>query len=211
MKKRIRNILFILAILLFIVLFLCNAIIESASSEKTYSTVNSIPKNKVGIVLGTARHLVEGGMNPFYTHRIKAAIALYNAGKIDYILVSGDNRTVYYNEPEKMKNDLMDGGIPEDRIYLDLAGYRTLDSMVRAKEVFGLTDVTVISQEFHNERAIYLAQRHGLMAIGFNAVDVKGNHGLRVHFREYFARVKVFVDILLRTKPTHLGEKVRIE
>ena len=211
MKKRIRNILFTLAILLFIVLFLCNAVIESASSEKTYSSVNNIPKNKVGVVLGTARHLMEGGMNPFYTNRIQATIELYNSGKIDYVLVSGDNRTIYYNEPERMKNDLVTGGIPEDKIYLDLAGYRTLDSMVRAKEVFGLSEVTVISQQWHNERAIYLARRHGLKAIGYNAQDIEGNRGLKVHLREYFARVKVFVDIFLNTQPQDLGQTVRIE
>lgn len=211
MKKRIRNFLIILAILLFVVLFLCNAIIESAASGKTFSTVDSTPKNKVGIVLGTARHLIEGGMNPFYTHRIQAAITLFDAGKIDFLLVSGDNRTVYYNEPERMKNDLIAGGIPENRIYLDLAGNRTLDSMVRAKEVFGLSEVTVISQEWHNERAIYLAGRYGLNAIGYNATDVKGNRGRKVHLREYFARVKVFVDLILNTQPTDMSKKVIIE
>ena len=211
MRKRIRNILITLAILPFLILFLCNAIVESASSEKTFDEIHATPKNKVGIVLGTARHLVEGGTNPFYTNRIQATIDLYDAGKIDFVLVSGDNGTIYYNEPDTMKKDLMAGGIPEEKIFLDFAGFRTLDSMVRAKEVFGLTEVTVISQEFHNERAIYLARRHGLNAVGFNAKDVKGNRGLKVHLREYFARVKVFVDILLQTQPKYLGKKVRIE
>lgn len=211
MKKRIRNILITLAILPILIVFLCNAIVESVSSQKTYDEISSVPKNKVGVVLGTARHLVEGGTNPFYVNRIQATIDLYNAGKIDFVLVSGDNGTIYYNEPDTMKKDLIAGGIPENKIFLDFAGFRTLDSMVRAKEVFGLTEVTVISQEFHNERAIYLAQRHGLEAIGYNAKDVTGNKGLKVHLREYFARVKVFVDILLKTQPKYLGKKVRIE
>lgn len=211
MKKRIRNILLALAILPFLLLFVCNAIIESASSDKTFSELNIVPKNKVGIVLGTARHLMEGGMNPFYTNRIQATIDLYNSGKIEFVLVSGDNGTIYYNEPDRMKKDLIAGGIPENKIFLDLAGFRTLDSMVRAKEVFGLTEVTVISQQFHNERAIYLAQRFGLNAIGYNAMDVEGNKGFKVHLREYFARVKVFVDILLQTQPKYLGNKVSIE
>ena len=211
MKKRIRNILLALAILPFLLLFVCNAIIESASSDKTFSELNIVPKNKVGIVLGTARHLMEGGMNPFYTNRIQATIDLYNSGKIEFVLVSGDNGTIYYNEPDRMKKDLISGGIPENKIFLDLAGFRTLDSMVRAKEVFGLTEVTVISQQFHNERAIYLAQRFGLNAIGYNAMDVEGNKGFKVHLREYFARVKVFVDILLQTQPKYLGNKVSIE
>ena len=211
MKKRIRNILIILAFLPILIVVLCNAIIEGVSSEKTFDDIQEIPINKVGVVLGTARHLVEGGTNPFYFNRIQAAIDLYNKGKIEFVLVSGDNGTIYYNEPDTMKKDLIAGGIPEDRIFLDFAGFRTLDSMVRAKEVFGLAEVTVISQEFHNERAIYLAQRHGLNAVGFNAQDVKGNRGFKVHLREYFARVKVFVDILLQTQPKYLGEKVRIE
>ncbi|MDH3796471.1 MAG: YdcF family protein, partial [Flavobacteriaceae bacterium] len=166
MKKGIRKILITLAVLPFLVLLLCNIIIERAVKDKTFHTIESVPKNKVGIILGTSRHLVEGGMNPFYTHRINATIALFEAGKIEYVLVSGDNGTVYYNEPDTMKKDLIKGGIPEDKIYMDFAGFRTLDSMVRAKEVFGLTNATVISQEFHNERAIYLAQRHGLHAVG---------------------------------------------
>ena len=211
MKKRIRNILFTLAILPFLVLIVCNLIIEQASRGQTYHDINNVPDNHVGIVLGTARHLMEGGLNPFYTNRIKATIDLYNAGKIKFVLVSGDNGTIYYNEPDRMKKDLMAGGIPEEKIFLDLAGFRTLDSMVRAKEVFGLTNATVISQEFHNERAIYLAQKHGLYAIGFNAKDVQGNKGLKVHLREYFARVKVFVDILMKTQPKFLGKKVIIE
>jgi len=211
MKKRIRNILITLAILPFLVLFVCDLIIEQNSRGKTYHDINNLPDNNVGIVLGTARHLVEGGLNPFYTNRIKATIDLFNSGKIKFVLVSGDNGTIYYNEPDRMKKDLMAGGIPEEKIFLDLAGFRTLDSMVRAKEVFGLTNATVISQEFHNERAIYLAQKHGLHAIGFNAKDVQGNHGLKVHLREYFARVKVFVDILMKTQPKFLGKKVIIE
>lgn len=211
MKRGIRKILITLAVLPFLILLICNVVIERAAKDRTFHTIESVPQNKVGIILGTSRHLIEGGINPFYTHRIDATIALFKAGKIEFILVSGDNGTVYYNEPDTMKKDLIKGGIPEDRIFMDFAGFRTLDSMVRAKEVFGLTKATVISQEFHNERAIYLAQKHGLHAIGYNAQDVQGNRGLKVHLREYFARVKVFVDILMKTQPKFLGKKVIIE
>ena len=116
-------------------------------------------------------------------------------------MVSGDNGSIYYNEPNTIKKDLVKGGIPEERIYLDYAGFRTLDSVVRAKEVFGLDQVTVISQEFHNERAIYLGKHKGLMAIGYNAQDISGNEAVKVHFREYFARVKVFIDLILNIQP----------
>ena len=110
-----------------------------------------------------------------------------------------------------IKKDLIAGGIPPEKIFLDYAGFRTLDSMVRAKEVFGLERVTVISQKFHNERAIYLAEKKGLTAIGFNANDVSGNSGIKIQLREYLARVKVFVDLIFNTQPKFFGEKIKIE
>ncbi|MBT8180545.1 MAG: YdcF family protein, partial [Eudoraea sp.] len=103
------------------------------------------------------------------------------------------------------------GGIPAEKIYLDYAGFRTLDSMVRAKFIFGLDSVTVISQKFHNERAIYLAEKKGLKAIGFNAKGISGKQGIKVQFREYFARVKVFIDLLLNTQPRFYGDKIEIK
>jgi SanA protein len=163
------------------------------------------------LVLGTARRLVEGGLNPYYTHRIQATVDLFQAGKIEYVLVSGDNGSIYYNEPTTIKKDLIEQGIPEDRIFLDYAGFRTLDSMVRAKVIFGLDSVTVISQEFHNKRAIYLARKKGLEAIGFNARDVSADQGLKVRSREYLARVKVFVDLVLNTQPRYYGDRIEIQ
>ncbi len=194
-----------------LVTLLANVVIEQATESKTYDAVDEIPYNKVGLVLGTARRLVEGGLNPYYTHRIQATVDLFRAGKIQYVLVSGDNGSIYYNEPTTIKNDLVKEGIPEERIFLDYAGFRTLDSMVRAKAIFGLDSVTVISQEFHNKRAIYIAQKKELAAIGFNARDVSGNPGLKVHLREYLARVKVFVDLVLNTQPRYYGKRIEIQ
>jgi SanA protein len=185
--------------------------VEETARGKTYSDILEIPENKVGMVLGTARGLVEGGLNPYYTNRIAATIALYNAGKIHFVLVSGDNGSIYYNEPMTIKKDLVAGGIPAAKIFLDYAGFRTLDSVVRAKAIFGLDSVTIISQEFHNERAIYLAEKKGLKAIGFNADDISGSQGQKVRFREYFARVKVFVDLLLNTQPKYFGDRIEIK
>lgn len=201
MIKRLRTLFLFLFVLLLAALLICDALIENGARGKTFSSVDAIPKNKVGIVLGTSSRLIAGGNNPYYTHRVSATLALYKAGKIDRVLVSGDNATRYYNEPETFKKDLVSGGIPEDSILLDPSGLRTLDSMVRAKEVFGLDSVTVISQKFQNERAIYLASRKGMYAIGFNAQDLSGSEGFKVQAREYFARVKVFVDLLLNTQP----------
>lgn len=211
MKKKILKSLGILAGLLLLVLLLCNQAINSSADGKTFDTTSDIPKNKVGLVLGTSKKLTSGHPNPYYDYRINATVRLFKANKIDFVLVSGDNGSRYYNEPTTFKKDLIKAGIPKDKIFLDYAGFRTLDSMVRAKAVFGLNEVTVISQKFHNERAIYLAERKGLKAIGFNAKDVSGQNGFKVHFREYFARVKVFLDLLANTQPKFFGEKIQIK
>lgn len=208
-KIGIAVLLGVLAIAL--ILFSCNKIIKKATKNRTYWSIQNIPKNRVGLVLGTSNKLVGGGSNPYYTNRIKATLELYNAGKIDYVLVSGDNGSQYYNEPHVFKTDLVKGGIPAERIFLDYAGFRTLDSMVRAKAIFGLDHVTIISQKFHNERAIYLAEKKGLHAIGFNADGISLNQGLKVQIREYFARVKVFIDLALNTQPKFFGDKIEIK
>lgn len=211
MKKKYLKIFGCLILIPLVPILVCNFAISNAANGKTFSQIEDVSKNKVGLVLGTAKKLVGGQPNPYYSHRISATIALYKAGKIEFVLVSGDNGTKYYNEPETIKKDLTAGGIPTEKIFLDYAGFRTLDSMVRAKEVFGLNRVTVISQKFHNERAIYLAEKKGLTAIGFNAYDVSGNSGLKVHLREYLARVKVFIDLVFNTQPKFFGEKIKIE
>lgn len=211
MVKKIGIAVLIGIISTYIVLLTCNKVITNAAENKTYWNVENIPKNRVGLVLGTSNKLVGGGSNPYYTNRIKATLELYRAGKIDFVLVSGDNGSLYYNEPNVFKKDLIKGGIPAENIFLDYAGFRTLDSMVRAKAIFGLDNVTVISQKFHNERAIYLAEKKGLRAIGFNADGISLHHGLKVQLREYFARVKVFIDLALNTQPKFLGEKIEIK
>ncbi|MGB5820637.1 MAG: ElyC/SanA/YdcF family protein [Saonia sp.] len=211
MKKRYRYILIAILTIPMLILFICNFTIAKSVEGKTFERIDTIKKNRVGIVLGTSKRLTDGNPNPYYTFRINAALKLFRAKKIEFVLVSGDNGTAYYNEPKTIKKDLIAGGIPEEKIFLDYAGFRTLDSMVRAREIFGQDSVTVISQKFHNERAIYLAEKKGLSAIGFNATDISGKQGLKVHFREYFARVKVFIDLLLNTQPKFYGEKIEIK
>ena len=210
-KRKYRFLAAVAILLSILVVVISNFVIEISARGKTFTDPALTPKNKVGLVLGTSRMLVEGGINPYYQHRIDAAITLYKAGKIEYILVSGDNGSIYYNEPTTIKKDLVKGGIPQEKIFLDYAGFRTLDSMVRAKFIFGLDSVTVISQKFHNERAIYLAGKKGLDAIGYNARGISGKQGIKVQFREYFARVKVFIDLLLNTQPRFYGEKIEIK
>ncbi|MFT5738263.1 MAG: SanA protein [Maribacter sp.] len=211
MRKKLLIIGIVLVLVPLLALLICNFLINSFAEGKTYSSTSQIPKNQVGLILGTSKKIIGGQPNPYYENRISATVALYNANKINFILVSGDNGSIYYNEPTTMKKDLVAKGIPEDHIFLDYAGFRTLDSMVRAKEVFGLTQVTVISQKFHNERAIYIAEKKGLKAIGFNATDIAFESGIRVQLREYFARVKVFLDLALKVQPRFYGEKITIK
>lgn len=204
-----------ISILLFVLtitfMFLANYSIEKNASNKTYSDSKIIDKNKVGLVLGTSKLLRNERVNLYFKYRIKATVELYKNKKIDFILVSGDNGNKNYDEPSDFKNELIKNGIPENKIFLDYAGFRTLDSVIRAKEIFGQNKITIISQEFHNKRAIYLADKNGINAIGFNATDVSGRYGIKVQLREYFARTKVFLDILFRIKPKFLGKKIKIE
>jgi len=191
--------------------FLADWSVEKNAEGKVFDSSTKIPKNKVGVVLGTTKLLSNGNVNLYYKYRLRAAIELFKKGKITHILVSGDNSTKTYDEPTDFKDDLIRAGIPESRIYLDYAGFRTLDSMVRAKEVFGQDEFTVISQKFHNERAVYLAEHFDIKAIAFNAKDVSGRYGLRVQLREYLARVKVFVDVLFNVQPKFLGKQIQIK
>lgn len=209
-KKTVRNTLLLTPLLLLLFVLRSNLAIEYTTRDLTYNSPEEIVKNKVGLVLGTSKYLRDGRTNLFFLYRVEAAVKLFKQGKIDYILVSGDNRHVSYNEPKEFREELLKRGIPKDQIILDFAGFRTLDSMVRAKEVFGLEKVTVISQEFHNERAIYIGRKFGLEAIGYNAEDVSGYSGFKVKTREALARTKVFLDLFLNVQPKFLGEQIPI-
>ena len=193
-----------------IVLGCCNLIVQ-ARSGRTHDNIAELPHNKVGMVLGCVRYLGGKYENRFFRGRIDAASALYQAGKIDYILVSGDNHRKDYDETTDMKQALIDLGIPAEKITCDYAGFTTLDSVVRAKEVFGQSSITVISQRFHNIRAIYLAQAAGIDAVGFNAAEVRFKWALKTYLRESASRVKAVWDVhIARRHPKFLGEPVRI-
>nr|WP_311455748.1 ElyC/SanA/YdcF family protein [uncultured Capnocytophaga sp.] len=207
-----RSIYFLLFLFSMVIVVIHNAdsTIRKASEEKCYTEIDSIPQNKVALLLGTSKTLKNGQSNLYFKYRVEAAVALFKAKKIDFILISGDNSRLDYDEPTDMKEALVDMGVPSDKIYLDYAGFRTLDSIIRAKEIFSLTELTIISQAFHNERAIYLAQKYGIKAIGFNAKDVDKYSGFKTQVREYFARVKVFWDLTFGVQPKFLGEKIEI-
>jgi SanA protein len=203
---------FLIAIwLLFSALYISNYLVVQVAENKTFSSIDDIPYNRVGVVLGTSKYTIKNGHNLYFDYRIQAAADLFKAGKIDYIIVSGDNQHEDYNEPQQMLEDLIKLGIPADKVFLDFAGLRTLDSIIRAYKIFGQKKYTVISQKFHNERAIYIAEKHGLDVIGFNAKDVNKSYGFKTNLREKMARVKVILDICFRTEPKFLGEAVLIE
>ncbi|MDX1680790.1 MAG: ElyC/SanA/YdcF family protein, partial [Akkermansiaceae bacterium] len=152
-----------------------------------YDDLAEVPEFKVALVLGTTDR-IGGRENLYFRYRIEAAEELWKSGKVQTLIVSGDNSSLYYNEPLKMKAALVERGIPEDRIVCDYAGLRTLDSVVRAKRIFGTERVLFVSQPFHIRRAIYLAQANGIEAHGFAARDVKTAAGFRTRVREVGAR-----------------------
>lgn len=199
-------------LILFLMVSICHRLIVGASAEKIFDSPAKIPKRQAAVVMGCSRVLSNGRPNMFFILRINAALELFQAGKCEYIIVSGDNSHEGYDEPSDMRDALIAGGIPENRIYRDYAGFRTLDSVVRAKEIFGQDDFIVVSQEFHNERAIYIAQKHGCKnVIGYNARPVLTMGGFRTRIREYLARVKTVLDVsVLKTKPRFLGPGVEL-
>lgn len=209
-KKRFKWFFITVILMLTIWFFAANYTIVSNAEGKLFTEVNECPEVKVGLVLGTSKTSRSGRENLYFNHRIEAAAALYHAQKISYLLVSGDNGSKTYNEPEDMREALVAAGVPKDKIYLDHAGFRTWDSMERALKVFGQKKVLVISQRFHNERAIYLGEQLGMTVYGFNAKDVKKAGGFLTNTREKFARMKVFWDLFWGVESRYLGPKIKI-
>ena len=147
----------LVAFLLLVIVF-CSYRVSSVTDHKTFNTIDDVPSRRIGLVLGTSKYLKNGEINPYFQNRINAAAALYHAGKIERLVLSGDHGSKYYNEPEDMKNALLLKGVSPKHIYLDYAGFRTLDSIVRMNAVFNQKIFTVISQEFHNKRAIFIGE-----------------------------------------------------
>jgi len=195
-----------------VALLFANRKIPHDTQDFLFTDVNSVPFQKVALVLGASKHLRGGYPNPYFYNRIYAAKELYDAGKVKAFVMSGDNSRKEYNEPEDMRNALVELGVPDSIIYLDYAGFRTLDSVVRMNKIFGQKSFIVVSQKFHNERAVFLAQYYDLEAYGYNAKDVAlGRSSYKTKIREKFARVKVFVDMVFGKKPKFLGDPVEIK
>jgi SanA protein len=195
-----------------LLLILCAAHqIERAGVGRTYADTQTIPHRKVGLLLGCSKQLPDGRTNLFFRYRTTAAAQLFHAGKVDYLIVSGDNGIKSYDESSDMKNALIERGVPAEKIFCDYAGFRTLDSIVRARVIFGQSQITVISQPFHNKRAIYIARHKNIDAIGFNAQEVDAFNRARTQLREQLARVKTVLDLfILKTKPKFQGPPIAI-
>lgn len=206
MKKVIKTSV-ITAVMIFIVaclslMLICNNIVVNNAKGKIFSEIDSIGNNEVGLLLGTAPNTRIGNrQNYYFYYRIRATEELYKAGKIKKILISGDENSLDgVSEPECMRDSLLAHGVAPEDIILDGKGYRTINSVVRARKVYGFRSFIIISQQFHNERALYQAEHLGLDVVNlqaYNAINPKSPWRLRIYIREYLARVKMFYDLMV--------------
>ena len=204
--RRVVKGLLITVVTCVLLILIANLWVVNSTSDKVFSNSGSIPAHEVAVVLGTSARVGRGQPNPFFEYRIKTAAELYHSGKVKYFIVSGDNRTRYYNEPEEMKNALVKSGVPDSVITLDYAGLRTLDTIVRCKEIFGQDTITIITQSFHCNRALFISKYYDMNAVAVMTDDVK--FGQWIYVREYLARARAVLDLyVFKTSPRHLGEK----
>lgn len=214
MKKVTKNIfrgLVVLFILMALVILSCYLLVDWKTSGRTFDSVADVPQHEYGLLLGTSPVTRQGVHNFYFDNRIQSAIELYKAGKIKKIIASGgDYRVDESGRPRKygcdelraMRDSLVKHGVPEQSIILDYDGTRTLNSIVKAKDVYGLDSCIIISQQYHNERAICLADHFGIKAVGYNAASSHVRKSrLKNQARELFARVKMYLDLAIDPKP----------
>lgn len=206
--RRLKLLLGGILIFFVVILLACNAWVMLATRKQIYAKVEETPHRSVALVLGTSNRLADGSPNPFFANRIETAYQLYKSGKVDFIIVSGDNRSKYYNEPVAMRKALIEKGIPTSVITLDFAGLRTLDSIVRCKEIFGQESITIITQPFHSYRALFISNYYNMDAIVMVADEPEAWQSAKVVAREILARPLAVLDLyVLKTTPRFLGEK----
>lgn len=192
----------------FLTLIALNIWILVTTSDQIFQEDNLPPAQKVGLVLGTSRFTATGVKNQLFEERMNAAAQLFERGIIVHILVSGDNRSIYYNEPRDMLNALRERGIPQSAITLDYAGLRTLDSIVRCEQIFGQTSFIIITQEFHLYRALFIANYYGLKSYGFILKSSKASVPTKVRIRELIARVLAVLDLYLWNKKPKIMDEL---
>ena len=216
MAKKNKRIFILIAFSIAIVLLIllcCYATVSLIACGRTYDKVEDIPTREYGLLLGTSPFTAQGARNFYFENRIKSTVELYKAGKIKHIIVSGGDytRQLGYDEPRAMTDSLVAHGVPFNAITRDYDGYRTLRSIVKAKETYHLDSVILISQKYHNERAIVQANKYGLKAIGYNSPHshIKRNQ-IKNILREFPARIKLYLDLWFGDKPTYLFEAVEV-
>ncbi|WP_317191797.1 SanA/YdcF family protein [Fulvivirga marina] len=192
------------------VLLTGNIWVYLSTVSHVYEDIDDIEPSQVALVLGTSHRLINGNPNPYFYERMQTAARLYHTGKVKHILVSGDNATRYYNEPEKMRRTLVKLGVPFDDITLDYAGFRTLDSIVRCKKIFGQENVIIITQPFHSYRALFISNHYDMNAVVMTTKEVEKS--LKVQFREYLARMLAVWDLyIINREPKFLGKKETLD
>lgn len=199
--------LLVLVVLPVAAILIADRVCSSAVTGRIFLSTSEVPPNDVALVLGTARTTARGNLNFHFRQRMDAAAKLFHSGKVRHLLVSGDNHIAGYDEPTDMRDALAVLGVPTNAITCDYAGFRTLDSVVRAQSVFGLTNLTIVTEEFHCPRALWIARQRGLNAVAFAAPDLQSKRWtLRVKAREVLARVLCGLDLyVLRTQPKFPG------
>jgi SanA protein len=208
LMKRVLCVGLILGVVLFLILATTNFWVVKSTESEVLTDYKLLPDSGIALVLGTSHRMIDGSPNPFFHNRMATAAELYKEGKIIHFIVSGDNRTKYYNEPAEMQKALIKLGVPSSSITLDYAGLRTLDSIVRCKEIFGQSKIIIITQPFHSYRALFISNFYDVNAVALAAEEPAQEAAPRVYLREYFARTKAILDLyILRTAPRHLGEK----
>ncbi|MDF2438065.1 MAG: hypothetical protein K0Q95_2441 [Bacteroidota bacterium] len=209
--RRILSWFLILLLMTVSVAVICNLWVIKSTELQIFNDPAKIESRTVGLLLGTSKLNRYGEPNLFFRYRIEAAATLYKAGKIKHIIVSGDNSKTEYDETTDMHDALVEAGVPDTCITLDYAGFRTLDSVVRCLKIFGQNDIIIISQEFHNERALFIANHYKMNALAFSAQDVPASYSLRTTAREYLAKCKAVLDLyILKKEPHFLGETIKI-
>lgn len=188
-------------------IYVADRLCRSAATGRVFRSVENVPYHDAGLVLGTGKSTRHGTPNLHFQQRIDAAATLYRSGKVRHLLVSGDNHVAGYDEPADMRAALVAAGVPANAITCDYAGFRTLDSVVRAKRVFGLSSCTIVSEEFHCPRALWIATHQGLDAVAFAAPELQSRRWmLQVKAREALARVLCGLDLyVLHTGPKFPG------
>lgn len=189
-------------------LAIANLWVVLSTQEQLYNQALELPDNDVALVLGTSSRLSDGAPNPYFILRMERAAELYKKGKVKHILVSGDNRTKYYNEPQKMKEALMKMGVPAADITLDYAGLRTLDSIIRGKKIFGQEKITIVTQKFHAYRALFISNYYDIEAVAMATDKLPSDMSVSVRLREIMARPLAIWDLyIVKKEPKFLGKK----